>query len=223
MSADSHQQQSAAKRRRTRRLRSFARHEQMSLAMAAAYHGHHATQSGSGFQGATPTAYLHSLQAQIAGMTAVVTLLEAKVARLCSDAESRASASQAYHVGDAAVSTAVIVQNLQKGAYAPSNISQGQPEVGGSVQSGTSTVMLENSSEVRQGPTEESTRTIESSAEERIMEGNKCGHSGPTETCATSPGDEVSGRGGVFVDLLMPTAGQLRAQGKKVRTPAHPQ
>ena len=32
------------------------------------------------------------------------------------------------------------------------------------------------------------------------MEGNKCGHSGPTETFATSPGDEVNGRGGVFVD-----------------------
>ena len=152
MSADTHQQQSAAMRRRTRRLRSFARHEQLSLAMAAAYHGHHATQSGSGFQGATPTAYLHSLQAQIAGMKAVVTQLEAKVARLCSDAESRASASQAYHVGDAAVSTAVTVQNLQKGACAPSNISQGQPEVGGSVQSGTSIVMLESSSEVRRGP-----------------------------------------------------------------------
>ena len=36
--------------------------------------------------------------------------------------------------------------------------------------------MLQSSGEVRQGPTEESTRTIESSAEERIMEGNKCGH-----------------------------------------------
>ena len=97
------------------------------------------------------------------------------------------------HVGQ------VIVQNLQKGAYAPSIISQGQQEVGGSVQSGTSTVMLEISSEVRQGPTEESTKTLESFAEERIMEGNKCGHSGPTETFATSPGDEVSGRGGYLV------------------------
>ena len=152
-------------------------------------------------------AYLHSLQAQTAGMIAVVTLLEAKVARLCSDAESRAGASQAYHVGDPAVSTAVIVQNLQKGAYAPSNIPKvsrewggPNPDAGGSVQSGTSTLMLQNCSEVRQGPTEESTRTIENFAEECIMEGNKCGHSGPTKTFATSPGDEGSGRGGVDGD-----------------------
>ena len=61
--------------------------------MAAAYHGHHATQSGSGYQGAAQQACLHDLQDQLARLSATVTLLKLQVARLCSDSVTRASAT----------------------------------------------------------------------------------------------------------------------------------